>query len=319
MFVRIVFLLTLLWVLSAGASGSFAMDPALKDIRVMSYNIRYGTAGKGINHWENRRDFVVDTISAFNPDLLGTQETLKFQRDFLAGQLPGYEVLGVRSDGGRVGGELLADALTRWRAWTGDAARDGGEMVAIYYRRDRFEKLDSGHFWLSETPEIVGSISWGNDMPRMVTWVKLADRLHPRANPIMFFNTHFDHQSPEARRQASRLIRAKVMAAAREHRIVLTGDFNAAAGSIPYRMLFDVADGTDSPVVDSYRIRNPVAGPDEGTFSRFQSTGTTGARIDWIAVSRDWKILDAQIDRGHRDGRTPSDHFPITAVLEAAQ
>jgi endonuclease/exonuclease/phosphatase family metal-dependent hydrolase len=190
-------------------------------------------------------------------------------------------------------------------------------MMALYFQRDRFEKLDSGHVWLSETPKVAGSKGWDTSLPRMVTWVKLKDRQQEHAMPIVFFNTHFDHQGPEARRQSSLLIRGKAFEAAAECRIIVTGDFNAAAApdSDPYTALFDDADGAPSPVVDSLRVHNPVAAPNEGTFSSFRCSATTGTRIDWIAVSRDWMILDGQIDRTQRDGRTPSDHYPVTAVL----
>ena len=297
MLVRIAVCFALLLETSASSGRANAIDEPSMDVRVMSFNIRYGTAADGDNHWDQRRQFVVDTIKAFNPDMLGTQETLKFQRDFLAEHLPDYEVMGVGRDDGR----------------------DGGEMMALYFRRDRFEKLDGGHFWLSETPDVVGSKSWDSSLPRMVTWVKLRDRRQPNAVPIMFFNTHFDHRGPEARRQSSLLIRAKATNAARECRIIVTGDFNAADGSDPYQALFEDSDATPSPVVDSFRNHSPIAGMEEGTFSAFQSTETKGARIDWIAVSRDWTILDAQIDHTHRDGRTSSDHFPVTAVLRKSQ
>lgn len=293
MLVRVAAAFTLLWGISVGFISETAADDKATDVRVMSFNIRYGTAADGVNHWDHRRQFVVETIKAFNPDLLGTQETLKFQRDFLAEQLPGYEVLGVGRDDGQ----------------------DAGEMMALYYRRDRFEKIDSGHFWLSQTPDVVGSKSWDTSLPRMVTWVKLRDRRQPDAVPILYFNTHFDHRGPEARRQSSLLIRARALEAASACRLIVTGDFNAAADSDPWKALFDDSDGSPSPVVDSFRVNTPVAGTDEGTFSAFQSTETKGARIDWIAVSRDWMIQDAQINRTQKDGRTPSDHVPVTAIL----
>ncbi len=263
-------------------------------VRVMSFNIRYGTARDGDNHWDRRKEFLVETIVAFNPDLLGTQETLGFQRDYLAKRLPDYDQFGAgRNDG-----------------------QDDGEMMALYYRKERFEKLDGGHFWLSETPDRAGSKSWGSSLPRMVTWVKLRDRQDPNAAPIAFFNTHFDHWSGNARLQSARLLRRQVTKIAQGDSIIVTGDFNTGENSEPYRAVFQPVEKEASPLVDAFRLFHPTHGEQEGTFSGFVAAATRGARIDWIAVSRDWTIVDACIDCTAREGRTPSDHFPVTAVLQ---
>jgi endonuclease/exonuclease/phosphatase family metal-dependent hydrolase len=270
-----------------------AADEPSADVRVMSFIIRFGTAKDGDNHWDRRREFVVETIRKFDPDLLGTQETLGFQRDYLAEQLPGHDVLGVGRDDGA----------------------DKGEMMALYYRRERFEKLDSGHFWLSETPDVVGSKSWDSALPRMVTWVKLRDRRQPEAWPLVFLNTHFDHLGKQARLESAALLRIRAGKMTSDASLIITGDFNAGEGSEPYRALFEVIGDSSSPVVDTFRAAHPERGDREGTFSGFKVESMTGPRIDWIGVSREWRILSAAIDRTARDGRTPSDHFPVTAVL----
>jgi len=265
-----------------------------EQLRVMSYNIRYGTAPDGEDHWERRKEFLVATIRAFSPDLLGTQETLSFQRDYLAEHMPEYEVLGVgREDG-----------------------KERGEMMAVFWRKDRFEVIDSGHFWLSETPEIPGSKSWDSSLPRMVTWVKLRDRLAESKPPIVWFNTHFDHRGAVARRESARLIRRKLEELGKGCSLIIAGDFNAGESSEPYRILFGMSeDGRLSPVVDTFRVAFPVRGAEEGTLSGFDVRNVTGPRIDWIACSRDWTVVKAGIDRTARDGRTPSDHFAVYAVL----
>jgi len=273
-------------VVSLGPVSSPAADT---DVRVMSFNIRYGTARDGDNHWDKRRDFVVETIRAFNPDLLGTQETLGFQRDFLARALSEYDSLGVGRDDGQ----------------------DKGEMMALFYRRERFEKLDAGHFWLSTTPDVPGSKSWDSSLPRMVTWVRLRDRRRPQSPPVCFFNTHFDHQGPTARLESARLIVKELQHRAEGASVILTGDFNSGEASPPYQALFPA----DGRLVDTFRANRPDRTKDEGTFSGFKPDAVDGARIDWIGVSRDWQIRSARIDRTAREGRTPSDHFPVTAVL----
>src|SRR5262245_47041852 len=153
--------------------ASLATDP----LRVMTFNIRYGTANDGENHWDKRKEFLIDTIKAFDPDLLGTQETLGFQRDYLAEKLPGYGVLGVGRDDGK----------------------EQGEMMALYFKQARFMKTAEGHFWYSEKPDTPGSKGWDTSLPRMATWVWLQDRKNPSASQIMFVNTHFDHRGPTAR------------------------------------------------------------------------------------------------------------------------
>jgi endonuclease/exonuclease/phosphatase family metal-dependent hydrolase len=280
-------------VLLAVGDPPLSADEPTTDVRVMSVNIRYGTAGDGDNHWERRREFLVETIRAFDPDLLGTQETLAFQRDYLAEQLSEYDVLGAGRDDGR----------------------EEGEMMALFYRRDRFEKLDGGHFWLSETPDAIGTRSWGSSLPRMVTWVKLRDRRMEAASPILFLNTHFDHRGATARHESAKLLRRQIATLGPGCAVIVTGDFNAGEGSPPYTALFDSAADPSSVLVDTYRAAHPVRGADEGTFSGFRADATRGARIDWIGISRNWRVISGDIDRTAREGRTPSDHFPVTALL----
>src|SRR5436189_387541 len=158
---RAISLLLLGW-LACQPSASALGQERPSEVRVMSFNIRYGTADDGENRWERRKEFLAETIASFNPDLLGTQETLGFQRDYLAEKLPGYEVLGVGRDDGK----------------------EKGEMMALYYKKERFKQIEGGHFWLSETPDKVGSKSWDSSLPRMVTWAKLTDLKNPGAAPL---------------------------------------------------------------------------------------------------------------------------------------
>lgn len=287
---RFALLLSALAAIATAPATAQAADPADGNIRVMSFNIRYGAANDGENRWDLRKELVVKSLKAFAPDLLGTQETLGFQRDYLAEHLPGYEVLGVgRDDGG-----------------------EKGEMMALYFKKDRFEKLDSGHFWLSETPEKAGSKSWDSSLPRMATWVKLRDKQAPSAQPILFVNTHFDHIGKTARLESARLIRRQAEELGKGCSIIISGDFNTGEGSEPYVALFT----SDGPVVDSYRQKHPERAEGEATFNQFRAGSRRGSRIDWIAVSRDWEVVDAHIDRTDYEGRTPSDHYPIHAILK---
>ena len=281
-------------IMVTAATGSSAGEAEPATVRVMSFNIRYNNPADGVNRWDNRKDFVAEAIQAFDPDLLGTQEVLAGQRDDLKARLPGYTVVAAGRDDGK----------------------ERGEMSAVFYKTQRFEHVESGHFWLSETPEKPGSKSWDSSLPRMVTWVKLKDRQQSGAKPILFLNTHFDHRGDTARVESAKLIREKMSTLGQGSRVVLTGDFNASEGSKPYQMLFGEIEGTPSPVIDTYRTAHPKPFESEGTFSAFTAMAL-GSRIDWIAASRDWTVTAAAIDRTAREGRSPSDHFPVTAVLQA--
>ena len=273
--------------------GFIASPAALAEIRVMSFNIRLGTAADGANHWDLRKERVIETITKFQPDLLGTQEVVHFQRDYLVDKLPGYDSFGAgREDG-----------------------KEKGEMMTIFYLRERFEKIDGGHFWLSDQPDMIGSKGWDAALPRLVSWVKLRDRKAPDSLPLFFANTHFDHQGVIAREESAVLLRERLAGLGKGCHLVVTGDFNADEGSVPYRNFFTTTIG--SPVLrDTFRVAFAEKGPDEGTFSGFVAANTAGPRIDWIAVGETIEVKSAAIDRSAHEGSTPSDHFPVTAILE---
>jgi endonuclease/exonuclease/phosphatase family metal-dependent hydrolase len=279
----------------AAITSLAAADDRPTPLRVMSFNVRYGSAKDGDNAWPQRRDLLVKTIQNFDPDLLGTQETLKFQRDFIAERMSGLTPFGVGRDDGT----------------------DNGEMTALFFRNSRFEKLDGGHFWLSLTPEVPGSKSWDTSLTRMASWVKLRDKQAGEPSVLWFLNTHFDHRGPQAREESAKLIRDWVAQRPESDRVVVTGDFNAAEGSPPYAALFGPAPlRQDRPVLlDSYRLLHPERTEEEGTYNGFRADSRRGGRIDWIAVSPGFKVTEAAIVRTAVDGRTPSDHFPVTAIL----
>ena len=190
-------------------------------------------------------------------------------------------------------------------------------MAALFFRRDRFEKLAEGHFWLSLTPDKPGSQDWDAALPRIVTWVRLRDRAQEPHKELLFVNTHFDHQGKQARLESAKLLTAKLLEMGADNSWVVTGDFNTPEGSPPYRVLFS-GESPGRALIDTYRKVHPVSGPEEGTFCQFSPQNTDGGRIDWIAVSSDWNVISADICRATKNGRTPSDHFPVTAVVKGA-
>lgn len=254
-------------------------------IRVMSFNIRYGTADDGDNGWERRRGMAVDRIRVFEPDLLGLQECRDdAQARFVRLGLPEYDFHGVRREGG------------------GDTAI---EMAPVLWRKERFGGAAArGCFWLSDTKDVAGSIGWDAHFARTVTW---ADVVHaPTGRAIRFVNTHFDLR-PWAIEQSARLLRAWIGRAPDDLPVVLTGDFNAVPASPAHAIL-----------TEGGRLRDahaPAGSPP--TFHGF-GRPELAAAIDWILVTGHFRVATAGVDGFHEAGRFPSDHHPVTAVLDWA-
>ena len=276
-----------------GCSSMQATGPTdAAPLRVMSYNIRNGRAKDGPNHWDKRKQLCLEPIRAFGPDLLGLQEAFEFQNRFIAAALPDHARVGV----GRNNGKLA------------------GEFATVFYRRKRFELIDHGTFWLSKTPQVPGSKSWDSSLPRIATWARLKDRADG-GRELLFLNTHFDHRGKTARHESARQIRAFLTRHAQGAAVVVTGDFNAAPNSAPHKAMVGSTENRIR-LVDTYAaLHVPRPREQEGTAHRFNGKPSSG-RIDWVLCSPDFKVRSASIDRFHREGRYPSDHFPVTAVLE---
>ena len=269
------------------ATAAHAADP----VRVMSFNIRYGTANDGEDRWEKRRDFLVETIKKYDPDLLGMQEVLAEQADFLQQQLPDYGFAG----GGR------------------DDGKRKGEFSPVMFKKNRFELLAHGMWWLSPTPEKVGSKGWDAALPRIVTWARLKDR--KSGATLLWFNTHWDHVGNTARVESGKLMRKLIEDnGGPDGPAIVTGDFNSTEETPQYRSL-TVGDGTGLKLIDAYREVHPQVEENEASFNGFKGT-KKGLRIDWILHSPQWAAKGASIDRTQRNGHTPSDHYPVTAELE---
>ena len=266
-------------------SGKRISEDGSEQLRVMSFNIRYGLAKDGDNSWPNRDSFVADVAKEFRPDLLGIQEAMGFQADYLKQQMPDWKYFGTSRD-----------------------ANNQGEQCGIFVRASRFEILNDGQFWLSETPDIKFSKSWDSSLPRIATWVHLKDKV--TGKNIVYLNTHFDHRGAEARLKSAQIIREFVDKRKKNHTIIVTGDFNCGVQSLPYNALL----ATDR-LNDTWQTAHPTKTMKEGTFNGFQGKDD-GARIDWVLCSPSFSVIEAVIVKTSRNGKFPSDHFPVTAVLK---
>jgi len=264
------------------------------DTTVMSFNIRYGGADDGANSWSFRRDLVFQTIAMHTPAVLGVQECLWFQGEELRAALPDYRMTGTGRDDGR----------------------QAGEMCAIFTRNDRYQVLDQGTFWLSESPEVVGSKGWDAALPRIATWVRLHDR-QCEPETLFVFNAHFDHIGKTARQKSGQLLQMRIGAIAGDHPVILMGDFNdpASQTSPSYRALVTEGSPAGPVLQDTWLLASREQRmKGEDTFHGFSGQGARG-RIDWILVTDHFVGVDAGIDRTQDRGRYPSDHFPVWATF----
>ncbi len=262
-----------------------ADDTSPGTLTVMTYNLKFASDTPP-NAWPQRRPLVREVIQQIAPDVFGTQEGVYTQLKEIAADLPGYDWIGTGRDGG-----------------------SRGEFMAVFYRKGRLEPLAYDHFWLSDTPEVIASSTWGNTCRRMVTWVKFLDRQTKRE--FLLWNTHFDHEIQLAREKAARLVRERVAALDTKLPIILTGDFNAAGGANEaYKILTD-----DGFFADTWMTAKERKGEGLNTFNSFKAIQRNGVRIDWILTRGEFVVDATEIVTFSRDGQFPSDHFPLVAKL----
>lgn len=265
----------------SGSTANRAAPAPPTELRAMSCNVRYGTADDGPDAWPLRCEALAAAIAVAAPDVLGVQEALDFQVAFLEQRLPHHRRVGQGRDGG-----------TR------------GEHAALFLDRRRFELVDYGDFWLSETPDVVGSVGWDAALTRLCTWARLRDRASGRE--FTAWNAHFDHRGERARLESARLIASRIATTPGPH--LLLGDLNCGEASAPLDAL------RAAGLRDSFRELHPAATA-VGTFHAFRG-GTDGAKIDYVLIDRGFEALAAELlTAPAANGRWPSDHHFVTATL----
>ncbi|MFH8367192.1 endonuclease/exonuclease/phosphatase family protein [Streptomyces sp. NPDC018031] len=270
----------------AAGPAHAAAPGARRSLRAMSFNLRYASATPP-HTWAERRPVTRELLRREEPHLLGTQEGLHAQlRDIHADLGRRYDWLGT----GRAGG-----------------SRD--EFMAVFYDTERLEPLEYDHFWLSDTPYLIGSNTWGAAVVRMVTWVRFRDRRG--GGEFYALNTHLDHRSQPARERSAALIAERLRGLDAALPRIVTGDFNVPAHGNPvYDALLAGAGLVDTwDVADRRSARY-------ATFHGYRPLVPDGDRIDWILTSPEVRTRYAAINTFSRNGRFPSDHLPVQAVLE---
>ncbi|MFD9188878.1 endonuclease/exonuclease/phosphatase family protein [Streptomyces phaeochromogenes] len=254
-------------------------------LEVMSFNLRYASTAEP-NSWAVRRPVMRELLRQEQPHVMGVQEGLYQQvRDIEADLGPHYDWIGT----GRAGG-----------------SRD--EFMAVYYDTRRLAPVEYDHFWLSDTPNVIGSNTWGGGSIRMVTWVRFRD-LGDGERQLYFLNTHLDNASQNARARAASLISARIAGLDRTLPLLVTGDFNIAAHQNPVYDTMLAAGLTDT--WDTAAQRSKLY----ATFHGYQPLTPDGDRIDWILATPGVTAHRASINTFSAHGQFPSDHLPVQASL----
>ena len=277
-------------------------------VRAMTYNIRYseGDRESPENNWNVRKDDLADLIERENPDVIGFQEVLPGQMAFLKSRLKAYTFVGEfrKTD------------------------RKSGEASPIAFRSGRFKAVKCGTFWLSETPDAAGSISWSAKYPRVCSYAVLDDAAGGRR--FAFANTHTDHKSEEAREKGMLLVIERMKEFAGDVPIVFTGDhncleFDKCAMSVKEK-LKDTLYLSETPPEGPWRTCNHWAWREQEISTsdalklppeKRSAKGDDAERIDYIYVTPGTRVLSYRTIPAPRPGLKlyPSDHFPVVATL----
>jgi len=262
---------------------------AENSIKVMTLNIRYDNTEDSINAWPKRETQLCNFMKSEKPDILGMQEVLWNQYQVLDSALVDYSSTGVgRNDGARE-----------------------GEMTPVFFRKEKFDMVRSITFWLSDFPDEPGSLGWGSSLPRIVTWMEFVEKKSHKH--FFFFNTHFAHDSENARLMSSRVLLKEVNRISEGYPFIITGDFNMPPTSTGYSILTGPDESVpllkDSYVITEKRPSGPIY-----TFNGF-SENVKAARIDYIFVRNGMRVTDYKTIIKKEKGIYISDHWPVEAVV----
>jgi len=272
------------------------------EIKVASFNIRTAHADDGPNNWNFRKDIVSEYLKTSNPDIIGLQEAVRLQLDYIRQKFPQYAETGRPRD----------DGISK------------GEYNSILYNSERFTLIDARTFWFSDTPDVPGSSNWANAWIRICSWALLKEN----SSQINFYiyNLHLDNKSQLSREKSIILLTSRIKNRPANHPFIITGDFNATRDNSIIKYLTNKKtyfslpkDKIDSLIlIDTFNAVHPDA-KNLATFNADFKGVRIGRRIDYIFTQKNFQILDAGIEYTNIDNRYPSDHFPIYAILKLAK
>lgn len=252
-------------------------------LTVMTFNLRYDKPDPGDTNWQIRKSAIAQLVKHYHPDLIGTQEGKAHQLLDLHRLLPNYQ---------SVGRDRLANGTD--------------EHCAIFYHSQHLTCLETADFYLSDTPDIPGSItpSWENPLPRMATWGKF--HFHPQSTDIILLNTHFEYKSGKARENSAQLIQQRLQQIqSSEAYLLITGDFNTQPNNPARNILHQTLQDALKEV------------PDDQQKTYHEFTGKAFAAVDTIYYDNRLQLETVNIDQGKWEEVFPSDHFPVIATFSS--
>lgn len=263
----------------------FSASCFAQELTVMSFNIRYSNNHDGINGWKFRKQWIADFVDFQDTDIVGFQEVMDDMYPELQSLMPGYSSIHMPSDTGKPNGEY--------------------EAVSIFYKKENLKLLDSGTFWLSETPE-KPSKGWDAICNRICTWGKFQ---HSNSGKTFYlFNTHLSHVGENARRNASQVILDKIKNIAKGQPVVLCGDFNTKPDSPTYNYI-------TSALIDSRKIAKKVYAPNY-TGTPFEWPVKDNNIIDYIFINDKLEVAKFAAYAEQRLHTKISDHLPLLVNLK---
>ena len=257
-----------------------------RQLNIGTYNLRNANKGDSTagNGWGQRYPWAAKLILFQDLDIFGTQELKHHQITDLTDSLPGYKWLGAGRDDGKL----------------------AGEFSAIFYKSTRFQVLKHGDFWMSTVTDKPNK-GWDAALPRICSWAQFKEI--KTGFTFYFFNLHMDHIGVVARRESAKLILQKIKEMAGNTATILTGDFNVDQTSDSYAVI------NDSGVLKDTYVLSPIKMAPNNTFNDFNASTAGDKRIDHIFVTKNFKVLRYGILTNTYHGLTPSDHYPVEAVM----
>ncbi len=276
---------------SCGSKDNATCNGATADesINVMSFNIRYDNPDDSLDNWQYRKDRAASAIKFYQADIVGTQEVLANQLADLKERLPEYTAIGVGRDDGK----------------------EDGEFNALFFRTSRFEPLESGTFWLSETPDSAGSLGWDGACNRVATWARLKDRATGKT--LLALNTHLDHVGKVARYEGISLIFNKINELSQGAPAVVTGDFNSTPESDVVKHVTNADD--PNHLNDARQLAGIVYGP-KWSFHDFGGIPYEHRPlIDYVFVRGDLTVDRYGVLAETENEGFLSDHAPVLVTV----